>query len=105
MLAEKTKFYNYLKSELEPDYYSVDSKNDTVEYCVNIFDIDKLILTKKMYDYGKIYIEDYFKNGLLIGKIDYDKKFSMNKQVISFEYYDNGLPKTEKSYREKINTH
>ena len=58
-----------------------------------------------MFDYGSIYREEYYESDLLVGTVDYDSQFSMEKIIFLYEYYENGLLKTIKSYREKINAH
>ncbi len=105
LLIEKIRYYDYSKSEITPNYFSIDSKNNTLEFCINTFESNKLIKKANMYDYGKVYNEEYYKNGLLIGTIDYERQFTMNKVIYSYEYNEDGLLKTEKSYREKINAH
>lgn len=100
-VVEKITYYNYSKSKNTPDYFSLDSKNDTLEFCKNTFKLDKLFKKTTMYNYGKVYIEDYYVKGLLIGTIDFDREFSQNKITYIYEYNKNGLLMTEKSYREK----
>ncbi len=102
---EKTKIYDYSKSDFIPDFISIDAKNDTLEYCINTFDSNKLIKVATMFDYGTMYNELYYKNGLLIGTIDYDKQFSFQKKIYKYNYDDNKLLKSEQSYSEKINAH
>ncbi|MFB6320835.1 hypothetical protein [Saccharicrinis sp. FJH54] len=104
-LTEKIKFYDYSKSKTKPDYYSIDSNNDTLEFKINTFDPDKLTKIAYMNDYGNVYNEEYYEDGLLIGTIDYDKQFTMNKIIFIYEYDRNGILTTEKTYREKINAH
>lgn len=104
-LKEKIKFYDYSKSDRKPDYFSVDTKNDTLEFCINVFDSDRLVKAANMFDYGSIYMEEYYESDLLIGTVDYDRQFSNEKIIYLYEYDENGVLKTEKSYREKINTH
>lgn len=104
-LTEKTKYYDYSKSKINPDYFSIDLNNDTLEFKINTFDSEKLIKTAYMFDHGNVYSEEYYENGLLIGTIDYDKQFTMNKIIYLYEYDKDGILKTEKIYREKINAH
>lgn len=104
-LKDKIKFYDYSKSDKKPDYFSVDTKNHTLEFCINVFDSDKLVKVANMFDYGSIYSEEYYESDLLVGTVDYDRQFSMEKIIYLYEYDENGLLKTKKSYREKINAH
>ena len=101
-IIEKVKTYDYSKSEINPDYFSIDVNNDTLEFKINIFNSEKLIKTAYMFDHGNVYNEEYYENGLLIGTIDYDKQFTMNKIIYLYEYDKDGILKAEKIYREKI---
>jgi hypothetical protein len=102
-LFEKIKHYYYSKSENKPDFYSVDSNNDTIEFCINLFESDKLIKTSQMYEYGKDFKEDYFENALLVRSVSYDRQFTMNKITDVIAYNENGLIKSVRTFREKIN--
>ena len=84
-MTEKVKFYDYSKSDIKPDYYAVDSKNDTLEFCINLFDSDNLVKVSNMFDYGSAYCEDYYDKGLFIQAINYDRKFSMEKIIYQYE--------------------
>lgn len=104
-MTKEFKFYDYSKSDEKPDWFAIDTKNDTLEFCINIFESDKLVKIANMFDYGSIYTQEYYENDLLIGTIDYDRQFLLEKIIYLYEYDENGLMKTEKSYREKINAH
>jgi len=104
-LFDKIKSYNYLKSKNRPDFYSVNSNNDTIEFCINLFKSDTLIKTSQMFDHGKDFTEEYFENGLQVKVILYDRQFTMNKITYEYEYNERGLIKSIKTFREKINAH
>lgn len=103
--TEKVKIYDYSKSNRIPDYVSVDTKNDTLEYLINIFDSDKLVKATSIFDYDLFHREEHYENDLLVRTINYNRQFSMEKSIYLFEYDEKGLLKTEKSYREKISAH
>jgi hypothetical protein len=103
-LIEKEKHYNYSKSDSKPDYYSLDSKNDTIELCSNEFDNGKLVISTEISDNGNRIFKYFFENGLLIGQIAADIK--RNSKSIDFNtYYKNGKLKEQQTYHEKINAH
>ena len=103
-LIEKGKHYNYSKSDIKPDYYSLDSMNDTIEFCRNEFDNGKLLISKELGDHGNRITKSFFENGMLIGQITADKKMKI-EFIDSNSYYENGKLKERKTYHEKINAH
>jgi hypothetical protein len=99
---EKTKYYDYSKSNIFPDYYSLDNKNDTVEACIYKFDKNEISTKTDLFDYGTIVIVSYFENGLLVREICIDKKMKL-QFFESFEYFENGKMKESYEYHEPIN--
>jgi hypothetical protein len=100
-VTEKTQYFNYSKSELHPDYFSLDLKNDTIEYCKNEF-IDNVISTTTMvFEYGQNISKTFFEKGKEIGNIGIDKNMNF-KTVESYSYNENGDLKETKSYSEEI---
>jgi len=100
-LLEKTKYYNYSKSEKTPDYFSLDSKNDTVESKIIIYDNVSTYAFEHL-DYGNFINETFSENGKEIGFIGTWNKNKF-KTVESREYYDNGKLKSLKTYSENFN--
>ncbi|PKP18226.1 MAG: hypothetical protein CVU05_13940 [Bacteroidetes bacterium HGW-Bacteroidetes-21] len=101
-IQEKTKYYDYSKSDIKPDYYSLDSKNDTVELNVNEFEKGIIINSTSVYDYGNVINKTFYEKGKEIGCVAIDKKMKM-KLVNSTEYFENGDIKETKSYHEELN--
>jgi hypothetical protein len=103
-IIEKEKHYDYSKSDSKPDYYSLDSMNDTIEFCRNEFDNGKLVISTEISEHGNRIFKYFFENGLLIGQIAADKKRNFNS-IDYNSYYENGKLKERKNYHEKINAH
>jgi hypothetical protein len=103
-LINRIRFFDYSKSESNPDYYSLNKRNDTLEKRINIFDNGILLITKDILDYGNATDNSFFKNNKKIGWVFTDRKMN-RKEVVSYEYYENGDLKEQKSYTEKINAH
>jgi hypothetical protein len=103
-LIEKVKHYNYSKSDYKPDFYSLNSMNDTIEYCRNEFDNGKLAISTELGDNGNRIIKSFFENGLVIGQITVDNKMKI-RSIDSNTFYENGKIKEQKNYHEKINAH
>jgi len=103
-LLEKTKNYDYSKSEDKPDFYSLDSRNDTIEMSVNEFDKDLLLSTIQLYDYGNLIYKTLFENGKEIRMISLDKKMN-NRGVDLYKYSENGDLKEVLTHNEEINAH
>jgi len=101
-MTEKVKFYDYLKSKINPDFFSIDSKNDTIEISTHTFESEKSYKTANTFDYGKIIHEKYYENGLLIKNIDFDDQFKLNQTIQLYEYDKKGKLKTSKRIRRII---
>lgn len=100
-LIEKVKYWNYSKSKIKPDFFSCDSKKDTVEKSINEFERESLVFTGALYDYGNTIIKNYYDKGRLIGSIDSDKKMNL-KVTHSLRYDKNGFLAEEISYSESL---
>ncbi len=101
-MTEKVKFYDYSKSNIKPDFYSLDTKNDTIELCVNEFTGGLLTISTESYGYGQNINKTFYKNEKEVGMIGVD--LNMNFKIVdSYEYYENGKLKDIKSYNEEIN--
>lgn len=103
-LMEKTKHYNYSKSISEPDYFSLDSRNDTIESGIYEFKNELVVSTTEVHDYGNMITKFFYENGKRIGMIGTDRKRNF-RIVDSYNYFENGDLKEMKSYNEKINAH
>ena len=103
-LIEKVKHYNYSKSDSKPDFYSLNSMNDTIELCRNEFDNGKLAISIELGDNGNRIIKSFFENGLVIGQITFDNKMKI-RSIDSNTYYKNRKLKERKNYHETINAH
>ncbi|RPH31407.1 MAG: hypothetical protein EHM93_13720 [Bacteroidales bacterium] len=101
-LHEKTKIFDYSKSKSKPDYYSLDSKNDTIEIYRNEFYKNKLLTTLEGNKYGNYVMKTFYEKGREIGSIQ-KRKEDNTKIFDSYTYYDNGNLKTWKTYRKQIN--
>jgi len=100
-LTEKTKYYDYSKSDQFPDYYSLGMANDTIEYCKNEFVNNSLYSTTTVLDHGKMFEKSFYKNGRQIGMIGVSKEMNF-KIYESYSYFENGDIKETKSYSEEI---
>lgn len=100
-VTEKKMYFDYSKSALSPDYYSLDLNKDTIEYRKNDL-INHSISTKTdVFNYGKLANRTFFENGKRIGLISIDK--TMNFKIVeSYSYFENGDLKETKSYHEEI---
>jgi hypothetical protein len=101
-MTEKIKTYDYSKSEMKPDFYSLDSKHDTLELCRNEFSKGQLTTSTEIYEYGQIINKTYYENEKEVGMIGVDLNMNF-KTIDSYEYYENGELKTIKSYSDEIN--
>lgn len=101
-MTEKIKTFDYSKSETKPDFYSFDSKNDTLELCVNDFTKGQLTTSTEIYEYGQNINKTFFENGKEVGMIGIDLNMNF-KIVYYYEYYENGELREVKSYSEEIN--
>lgn len=100
----KTKYLDYSKNNLLPEYYSLDTNNDTIEFRRNKFNKNEIIysiLFDKEFNYTT---KVYFKNGREIGSVSINKGMNY-KLFTSTTYYDNGDTKEYRTYVEKINAH
>ncbi|MGE5437832.1 MAG: hypothetical protein ACM3O3_11435 [Syntrophothermus sp.] len=100
-VTDKIQYFDYSKSESQPDYYTLDLNNDTIEYCKSMF-INHLVSTRTdVLNNGKMVNRTFFENGKEIGFIGIDK--TMNFKIVeSNSYYENGDLKEKRSYHEEI---
>jgi hypothetical protein len=101
-LLTQTKYFDYSKNDLVPDYYSLGSNNDTIGYCINEFKNMKLKISTESFESGDLIIKKFYENGKVIGDISISKEMN-RKEFYLTSYYDNGEIKEGKSYSEKIN--
>lgn len=101
-ITEKIKTYDYSKSKNNPDFYSLNSKNDTLELFVNEFSDGHLTTLTEVYEYGRNINKTFYENGKEIGLIGVDLNMNF-KTVDSYEYYKDGKLKVMKTYSEEIN--
>jgi len=101
-MTEKVKFYDYSKSNIKPDFYSLDIKNDTIELCLNEFNKGLLTTSTESYEYGRNINKTFYENEKAIGMIGVDLNLKF-KILESYEYYEHGKLKSIKSYNEEIN--
>jgi len=100
-MTEMVKFYDYSKSEIKPDFYSLDFKNDTIELCTNEFANGLLSTSTEIYDYGNSINKTFYKAGNIIGMVGINRNMNF-KTTASYEYCENGMLKESKSYSEEI---
>lgn len=100
-VTEKVQYFDYSKSESQPDYYSLDLSKDTVEYRKNEFTNHSISTKTEVFKYGKLANRTFFENGKSIGSIGIDKMMNF-KTVESCSYFENGDLKEIKSYHEEI---
>ncbi len=101
-MMEMIKQYDYSKSEEKPDYFSLDSKNDTLQLCINEFSKGNLVKSTEIFDSGRNVVRSYYQNGMRIGMIGID--LNMNFKIYdSIEYYKSGEIKEIKTYNEELN--
>lgn len=103
-MLQSTKYHDYSKNKINPDYYSLDFRGDTIEKEINEFEGGKLALSISLLwnEFVKFITKDFYKDGKVIGTIEYFN--DMGKEAYkytSFDYYPNGDIKEEKSYREE----
>lgn len=98
-MTEKVKFYDNSKSDLNPDFYSLDSKKDTIELCLNEFENGFLTSTTNVFDYGNTIIKTFYEANKEVGMIVIDKILNL-KELEAYEYYENGDLKETKNYNE-----
>jgi hypothetical protein len=101
-MTEKVKTYDYSKSAIKPDFYSLDAKKDTIELCVNEFLNGQIAVSIEAYEYGRNVTKTFYDNKKEVGMIGIDLNNNF-KIVDSYEYYENGDLKLIKSYNEEIN--
>lgn len=100
-VTAKIQYFDYSKSELHPDFYSLDLNKDTIEYCKNEFIKHSISTKTDVFNYGKMINRTYFENGKRIGFISVDKTLNY-KIVESYSYNENGDLKEMRSYNEEI---
>lgn len=88
-VLDKTKFYDYSKMINTPDYYTIDSKNDTVQRRINQFKKESAIYTIEKLNSDDMEHITYLKNGIEIKTIGTNKKMN-NKAIHTYKYYKNG---------------
>jgi antitoxin component YwqK of YwqJK toxin-antitoxin module len=94
-------YYDYSKSKTKPDFYSLDINKDTVDFCINEFDNQDIVLKTEIFNYGKIGNKTFYENGKEIGLISIDKNASF-KMTEAYSYFENGDLKETKSYHEGL---
>ncbi|MFB6318759.1 hypothetical protein [Saccharicrinis sp. FJH54] len=99
--SEKMKYYDYSKSGIYPDFYSLDSHNDTIDLGISDFNDEHRTNSTEIYDYGNKIIKTFYENDKEIGMIAIDKSMNL-KLVESYEYYEDGKLKESKSYHEEL---
>lgn len=99
-ITDRIKYFDYSKSDKFPDYYSLDKRNDTIDYCHNEFVNDSLYLKTMVMDHGKFAEKIFYTNGRKIGMISVSKEMNF-KTTESYSYYENGDVKEIKAYNEK----
>lgn len=100
-VTEKTQYFDYSKSDIHPDYYSIDLNKDTVEYCKNEFIKHSISTTTDVFNHGKLVVRTFYENGKKIGSVGIDK-ITNTKFVESCSYDENGDLKEIKSYHEEM---
>ncbi|MCF8374506.1 MAG: hypothetical protein K9H64_22990 [Bacteroidales bacterium] len=100
-LLEKTKYYDYSKSSISPDFYTLDAQNDTMEVRQNEFNKEEVISTTDIHDYGNMVNKTFYENGNRIGYIGIDKNMGF-KVVQAIKYYKSGDLKEIRDYNQKI---
>ena len=98
---KKSKYYDYTKSKIHPDYFSLDNKNDTIEYCIMEFEKGKLVSNREVADYGDVYTKLYLKDGKEIGLEIF--WYGMNQKAFDSYFYNKKRDLIEiKSHEEEI---
>jgi len=100
-MTEKIKFYNFSKSDIKPDFFSLDFKNDTIELCLNDFSKGLLTSSTEIYNYGSNINKIFYEADKEVGMIGIDRNMNF-KIVDSYEYYDNGKLKEKRTYNEEL---
>ena len=100
-VTDKVQYFDYSKSELHPDYYSLALNKDTIEYSKNHFFNHSISTKTDVFEYGKVVNRTFFENGKRIGYIGIFKAMNF-KTVESYSYFENGDLKETKSYHEEI---
>jgi len=98
----KSKYYDYSKNKLLPEFYTLDKNNDTIDINKNTFNGKEIVYSADSYEKGNVVDKVFYQNGREIGRIGMNKQMNF-KTTISTSYYDNGDIKEERSYNEKIN--
>ena len=93
----KRKFYDYSKSQLFPDSYSLSKNNDTIDFSNNVYNAKERVSSVDSYENGKVIEKVFYKNNKEVGEIYVNKELN-HKRVTSTTYYDNGDIKEERSY-------
>lgn len=89
---KKTTFYDYSKSNSFPDFYSLDTQNDTIEKCRNTFNKDNLVFSAQYFDYDNVCISSFFTNGKITKNVFVDNKEKIKRTEYS-SYYSDGNEK------------
>ncbi len=101
---EMIKHFDYSKSDVRPDYYSLDYKKDTVEAHTYEFDKGNMAFEIFFEEYGNKYFKRYYENGKKIGEIN--SSIIMDQNIFdSYTYYENGDVKENKTYRKNKKVH
>lgn len=101
-VIEKTIYYDYKKSDNNPDYFSLDAQKDTTEYLINTFENNNLALQIEIDDYGNKAFKRFFEKGKKTGEIATGKNMSY-RILDSYTYYPDGNKKERLTYKEKLN--
>ena len=101
-MLQMSYYFDYSKSETEPDFYAIGRRNDTVYKETNEFYDGKLALTTNVFNHnGRHVSKFFFENDKLIGVVQYH--YARNrKEYSSYTYYPNGDMKDENDYNENI---
>jgi hypothetical protein len=99
-MIDRIKYYNYSKSAIKPDFFSLDFNKDTIESCTNEFVNGLLTSSIEMYN-GNFFHKTFYDAGREISVILMDRH-SNQKFVEVYSYYENGDLKEVKSYNEEI---
>ncbi len=100
-MIDKTKFFDFSKSSVKPDFYALDYRGDTVEINVNLFKHGSLTARTEVYDYGDVVLKTFFEDSKEIGNVNFDRRMN-RKHLVHFEYFENGQLRETKSYFEDL---
>jgi hypothetical protein len=73
-LTEKTKHYNYSKSQEFPDFFALDTTNRRIEELYNEFKDDGTMIETRSFNYGNSIIQTIFENGKEVGVLIIEKE-------------------------------